>query len=200
MKQQTQKNKLNPYWQEVRLGDERYFKITMGQSPAGSSYNGLGKGMPFFQGKKEFGEISPTAKYWCSKPSKIAEKDDILLSVRAPVGPINIANEKCCIGRGLAALRPKKILDKEYFYHYMKFVSIKLMSAGRGSTFNAIKRSDVDRIKVSYPKLIEDQKKMVRRIKDILSHSSDISAQSDALSKNLLRFQKSVLTKLFKQV
>jgi restriction endonuclease S subunit len=73
------------------------------------------------------------------------------------------------------------------------------MSAGRGSTFNAIKRSDVDKIKVSYPRLIEDQKKMVLRIKDILSHSSDISAQSDTLSKNLLRFQKSVLTKLFKQ-
>jgi len=173
--------------------------IVMGQSPPSKTYNTKGEGLPFYQGKKEFGDTSPTAKYWCSEPSKIAEKDDVLLSVRAPVGPINIANEKCCIGRGLAALRPKKILDKEYFYHYMKFVSIKLMSAGRGSTFNAIKRSDVDKIKVSYPKLIVDQKKMVRRIKDILSHSSDISAQSDALSKNLLRFKKSVLTKLFKQ-
>lgn len=173
--------------------------VIMGQSPPSKTYNTKGEGLPFYQGKKEFGEVSPTAKYWCSKPSKIAEKDDILLSVRAPVGHINIANEKCCIGRGLAALRPKKILDKDYFYHYMKFVSIKLMSAGRGSTFNAIKRSDVDKIKVSYPKLIEDQKKMVLRIRGILRHSSDISAQSDALGKNLLRFQKSVLTKLFKQ-
>ena len=173
--------------------------IIMGQSPPSKTYNTKGEGLPFYQGKKEFGEVSPITKYWCSKPSKIAEKDDVLLSVRAPVGPINIASEKCCIGRGLAALRPKKMMDKEYFYHYMKFISIKLMSAGRGSTFNAIKRSDVDKIKVSYPKRIEDQKKMVRRIKDILRHSSDISSQSDALSKNLLRFQKSILTKLFKQ-
>lgn len=173
--------------------------IIMGQSPSSKTYNTSGEGLPFYQGKKEFGEVYPTTKYWCSQPSKIAQKGDILLSVRAPVGPINLAKEKCCIGRGLAALRPKPLLDAEYFYHFMKFVQIKLMSAGRGSTFNAIKRNDVQKIMVSYPKKLNEQKKMIIRIKDILNNSTDISAQSETLSKNLLRFQKSVLTKLFKQ-
>jgi len=76
----------------------------------GQSYNKEGNGLPFYQGKVDFGKVyllPPST--WCTEPLKIAEPNDILISVRAPVGPTNICNEKCCIGRGLAAIRPKKI-------------------------------------------------------------------------------------------
>jgi hypothetical protein len=80
-------------------------EIFMGQSPPGSTYNNRGNGLPFFQGKAQFGEVFPVPDKWCSEPLRIAHKGDILVSVRAPVGPTNLAVEKCCIGRGLAAIR-----------------------------------------------------------------------------------------------
>ena len=81
--------------------------INMGQSPPGRTYNTTGSGLPFFQGKAEFGSMYPTVVKWCSAPAKIAEAGDVLMSVRAPVGPTNMARERCCIGRGLAAIRPR---------------------------------------------------------------------------------------------
>ena len=84
--------------------------IIMGQSPVFSTYNQSGIGLPFYQGKKDYGEINPTPRVWCSAPVKIVESGDILISVRAPVGSLNIANEKSCIGRGLAGIRGNKNL------------------------------------------------------------------------------------------
>ena len=77
--------------------------INMGQSPDSLTYNEKGNGLPFFQGKSDFGDIYPTVRMWCSEPIKIAQEKDILISVRAPIGALNIANCECCIGRGLAA-------------------------------------------------------------------------------------------------
>ena len=90
--------KLPKDWKIVKLGD--VVEIIMGQSPSSDTYNTEKKGLPFFQGKAEFTELFPIPVKWCSKPKKIAEQNDILLSVRAPVGAINIANQRCCkIGR-----------------------------------------------------------------------------------------------------
>lgn len=107
-------------WEWKRLGDKQYFDLIMGQSPPSSSYNLRGVGLPFFQGKAEFGTLHPVARKFCSAPSRLAEKDDILISVRAPVGPTNLADQKCCIGRGLAAIRCKdKALPYIFFFlHY----------------------------------------------------------------------------------
>ena len=82
--------------------------INMGQSPDSDSYNENGEGVPFFQGNADFGERYPVTRKWCTAPTKIAEPEDILISVRAPIGAMNYAKEKCCIGRGLAALTPDK--------------------------------------------------------------------------------------------
>ena len=79
--------------------------VAMGQSPPSTTYNMTGEGLPFLQGKFEFGEVYPTPVRFCSKPLRVAEQDDILVSVRAPVGPVNLSPAKCCIGRGLAAVR-----------------------------------------------------------------------------------------------
>jgi len=91
-------------WSRVRLPE--ITEITMGQSPPGSTYNSKGQGLPFFQGKVDFGERYPTPRVWCTQPKKTANAGDVLISVRAPVGPTNVADRKCIIGRGLAALSP----------------------------------------------------------------------------------------------
>ena len=99
----SEENKIPKHWQVKKLGE--VCKIILGQSPPSDTYNTTGTGLPFFQGKAEFTELYPIVEKWCSSPNKIAEPNDILLSVRAPVGALNIANQKCCIGRGLAAIR-----------------------------------------------------------------------------------------------
>ena len=99
-------------WELKKLGDSDVSEIIMGQSPPGSTYNKDGIGLPFFQGKTNFGEKYPEPTTWCSEPKKIALKDDILISVRAPVGPTNWAKEECCIGRGISAIRAGEIIGE----------------------------------------------------------------------------------------
>ena len=99
----AERDNIPKHWQLKKLGE--VCQIIMGQSPPSTTYNKNGIGLPFFQGKAEFTELYPIAEKWCNAPNKIAEPNDILLSVRAPVGTTNIANIKCCIGRGLAAIR-----------------------------------------------------------------------------------------------
>jgi len=123
-------------WSWVQIGE--VFYIILGQSPPSSTYNEINKGLPFFQGSKEFRERYPIIKKWCSKPKKIAEKNDVLISVRAPVGDVNIAPEKCCIGRGLSAIRALAGVKPLYVYHLIEFIRSDLKSKGTGSTFNAI--------------------------------------------------------------
>jgi len=97
-------NDLPEGWSRVKLPE--IANITMGQSPPGSTYNPNGAGLPFFQGKADFGQRFPTIRVWCTELRKTANKGDVLISVRAPVGPTNIAEQKCIIGRGLAAITP----------------------------------------------------------------------------------------------
>ena len=94
--------------------------LIMGQSPDSKSYNKEKNGIPFYQGNAYFGTDYPTPSVWCSEPKKIAIKDDILISVRAPIGDINIATEDCCIGRGLAAIRLKdnNLIELKYLYNF----------------------------------------------------------------------------------
>ena len=102
-------------WDVKKLGD--VCDVIAGQSPQGIYYNNQEDGLPFYQGKKEFTEkyIGEPVK-WTTKITKKADKDDILMSVRAPVGPINFATQKICICRGLASIRAGKLIDKEFLY------------------------------------------------------------------------------------
>ena len=131
--------------------------INMGQSPDSNSYNENGEGIPFFQGNGDFGEKYPVTRKWCSKPIKIANPEDILISVRAPIGAINYAKEKCCIGRGLAALTPdkSKVLSSFVFW-VLKSKNQELNNKGTGSTFKAIGRKVLEETKVPNISL-EDQ-------------------------------------------
>lgn len=152
------------------LGD--ICKITMGQSPDSSTYHTTNIGLPFYQGNADFGELYPKTRIWCSRPQKIAEPENILLSVRAPIGALNIAKEKCCIGRGLAAIAPhKNFCFNKYLFYILKYKHNELNARGTGSTFKAINKSILNDLPIDiYP--IDRQK----RIAAILDKATELIA------------------------
>ena len=167
--------------------------VILGQSPPSSSYNDTGVGLPFYQGKSDFGDKYPIPRKWCSDPTRIAEKDDILMSVRAPVGPVNLANEKSAIGRGLAAIRAKNEIDFKYLYFYLRFNPLKISQYATGSTFKAISRKDINRISIPIPITKEDQK----RIAQVLSDCEDLIAKRKQSIELLDELVKSTFLEMF---
>lgn len=142
--------------------------IIAGQSPESKYYNSNGDGLPFFQGKADFGELYPSIRVYCSQPTKIAEKDDILLSVRAPVGPTNLAPCKVCIGRGLTAIRPSEVLLTRYVLLFFRYFEAQLASKGTGTTFKAITQDVVKNLEIPIPP-IPEQERIVARIEELFS-------------------------------
>ncbi len=132
--------------------------ITMGQSPDSTSYNSDGDGIPFFQGNADFGEIYPKTRVWCNDPKKYAYPNDILISVRAPIGALNYADSQCCIGRGLAAISIEDPTMRNYVYHLLKACQNDLNSKGTGSTFKAINKSVLEDVLVPMISLEEQNK------------------------------------------
>ena len=119
-------------------------KIIMGQSPDSKSYNDNCEGVPFFQGKADYGEKYTIVKHWTTNPTKMAKANSVLMSVRAPVGPVNIANVDCCIGRGLCSI--DYIIGKtnnEFLYNALKVMESDIALMGSGSTFKAINKNDI---------------------------------------------------------
>lgn len=128
-------------WEDGILSD--IAEITMGQSPAGSSYNQKGIGTLFYQGSTDFGLRFPTVRQYTTEPSRMAQKGDVLLSVRAPVGTINQAMEDCCIGRGLASLREKKGSISYLWSQMVYFKQIFDRKNASGTTFGAITKNEL---------------------------------------------------------
>ena len=124
--------------------------IQMGQSPDSKFYNNDKIGLPFYQGKADFGRINPIPKIWCNKSKKEAKPNDILISVRAPVGDLNINNEQSCIGRGLAAITCKSDVDMMYLYYHLKYLKPQLRHISTGSTFESINRSQLENLIIDY--------------------------------------------------
>lgn len=124
--------------------------IQMGQSPDSKFYNYDKIGLPFYQGKADFGRINPTPKIWCSKSKKEAKPNDILISVRAPVGDLNINNEQSCIGRGLAAITCRPDVDMMYLYYHLKYLKPQLRHISTGSTFESINRNQLEYLIIDY--------------------------------------------------
>jgi len=148
--------KLPEGWRWVRLGD--VCAIIAGQSPPGSTYRTTPEGLPFFQGKADFGDRHPLPRVWCISPNKIAEPGDILISVRAPVGRTNVADVRSCIGRGLAAVRAGNTADRDYILFALRLFENDLASLGSGSTFAAINRHDLESLSIPLPPLPEQQR------------------------------------------
>ena len=151
--------------------------IIMGQSPKSIFYNFKGEGLPFFQGIAEFGYIYPNVEKWCTKPLKVAKKNDVLMTVRAPVGDLNIAKEECIIGRGLCGLR-SKLNNGRFLYYLLKGNNNYITSFGSGAVYEAINKDSVENLVFNIPDELTQQK-----------ISSILSAYDDLIENNTRRIQ-----------
>jgi type I restriction enzyme S subunit len=151
-------------WEVVRLSDVA--QLTMGQSPPSLTYNLDGDGLPFLQGKAEFGDIFPRPAKWCSEPKRVAEPGAVLISVRAPVGDVNIAKEHYCIGRGLAAISGKETLDNWFLFYQLIFAKRRLEGEGTGSTFKSINKGVLRDFPIPLP-LTSEQREIARILQTV---------------------------------
>lgn len=149
--------------------------ITMGQSPKSETYNTIGEGLPFFQGKADFGILHPKKRIWCTASKKEAHKNDLLISVRAPVGALNIALDECSIGRGLAAISINANNDTKYIYYNLCYLKPQLQQQSTGSTFDAINKAKLEKLVIKKRSLSEQVK--IRRILDSLSEQIQIKLE-----------------------
>ena len=145
----SEMEKIPKGWKVIQMSDMA--DITMGQSPPGSTYSDEEVGLPFYQGSADFGSRFPSIRKFCSAPTRLAQRDDVLLSVRAPVGDINRAKDECCIGRGLASIRAKGALPSWMFYrctflkdHFDAFNS-------EGTVFGSLSGADLRATKLVAP-------------------------------------------------
>jgi len=183
-------SKLPPGWKIVYLGDENIVDVIMGQSPPSSTYNDKGIGLPFLQGKAEFGEVYPRPIFSCSSPIKIAEKNDLLLSVRAPVGDVNISLSKSCIGRGLAAIKAKDNKINYFFlFYYLKYSKNLFDSLSMGSTFKAITKKEIEKFQILLPPLPEQEKiaKVLSTFNKTIEKVDEFITKTERLKKGLMQ-------------
>ena len=143
-------------WQKGVLSD--IATVIMGQSPSGKSYNESGVGAVFYQGRAEFGSRFPTQRLYTTEPKRMAKEHDILISVRAPVGDLNVAKEDCCIGRGLGAIRSKD--GHQSFVLYTMFALQPQLEVfnGEGTVFGSISRDSLNSIPIIIPPIAEIDK------------------------------------------
>lgn len=168
------------------------FELTMGQSPPGNTYNDDGEGLPFFQGRTDFGFRYPDNRKYCSAPTRIAEEDDTLVSVRAPVGDINMAWEKCCVGRGVAALRHKSSSVSFTYYSAWSIQQDLMRYEHTGTVFGAINKSQFEALNTTEPKqetiklFDEYVAPLDRQIKANVSESRTLTQTRDLLLPKLM--------------
>ena len=170
--------------------------IILGRSPPSSTYNQDKVGLPFFQGKADFGTFHPTTRSWCTNPETFAEKNDILISVRAPVGPTNISLEKCCIGRGLAAVRSLDGVIFSYVFYHLRFLENYIATKGTGTTFKAIRGAQLRSIALSIPSLNE-QKRIVSKIESIFTRIDAVERYIESTLRLLDLLKSSTLKQAF---
>jgi type I restriction enzyme S subunit len=166
--------------------------IIAGQSPPSSTYNSEGKGIPFFQGKADYGEKFPSVRYWCTEPTKISLPDDILISMRAPVGPVNINIVESCIGRGLSAIRVRKNVSRDFIFFWLKQNQHIIAAKETGSTFKAITQKILSEIIVPFPDYSDQL-----HIASILSKAENLIAQRKESIRLLDEFLKSTFLEMF---
>ena len=176
-------------WEVTSLKD--CMSLTMGQSPPGSTYNGRGVGLPFFQGRSDFGFRYPERRRFCSAPTRIADPEDTMVSVRAPVGDINMAWERCCIGRGVAALRHRSG-SSSFTYHSVWAMQRELREYEHtGTVFGAINKGQFEALKV-----IEPEPRVVSAFDSMSRHLDARTRSNVSESRALVALRETLLPKL----
>ena len=161
-------------------------EVTAGQSPESSFYT-KDKGTPFLQGNRTFGAKYPSIDTYTTKITKLANKGDVLMSVRAPVGDVNIANSDICIGRGLASIRAKDN-NNDFIYYTLKYNVPNLLKCGNGTTFASVNRDDIEAFKVIIPANPEDRKKVSHLLSSIdekIEINNKINTELENMAKTL---------------
>lgn len=169
--QESELGEIPEGWRASKLSDE--FDVTMGQSPPGHTYNEAGDGVPFFQGRRDFGVRYPSNRVYCTEPKRMAKAEDTLLSVRAPVGDTNLARTDCCIGRGIAALRHKSGCSSFTYYSVIQLGQALSSYDSEGTVFGSINQKNLNSLLVIAPP------------KEILSVFSQIVGATDSRIKSL---------------
>jgi len=176
-------------WREGTLSD--IANITMGQSPEGVSYNEDGIGTIFYQGRAEFNSRFPTRRLFTTQPKRMAAKGDVLISVRAPVGDLNVAFEPCCLGRGLAGIRSNSSCQSFILYTMFALKQQLDMFNGEGTVFGSINKNDMADLPVLIP-----TDKVIHQFETIV-HPIDVSIESNyAESCNLATLRDTLLPRL----
>ncbi|WP_413527619.1 restriction endonuclease subunit S [Marinilactibacillus psychrotolerans] len=142
-------------WEQIKIGE--LCDITMGQSPKSKYYNSSGEGMPFLQGTRTFGDKYPEFDTWTSYVTKEATAGDVIMSVRAPVGNVNITPLDMCLGRGVCGLRHKEG-NQEFLYYLLQYNKEKLVSRENGTIFGSVNKKDIANLEVNVPPLAEQRK------------------------------------------
>ena len=183
-------SKNNKTWRKMKLGE--IVNIKMGQSPSSQFYNSRGEGLPFYQGITDFGSKYPNKSVYCTNTIKIAEKGEILFSVRAPVGEVNVAIEKSCIGRGIAGLFMKN-KNNEFLYYLLKYHTQYFKSISGGTTYESIGKDQIAEIELLIPEDINEQ----RRIADILFAFDDKIEVNNKIIKTLEEMAQEIFKEWF---
>ena len=167
------------------------FNLTMGQSPPGSTYNEIGEGQPFYQGRADFGVRFPSRRVYCTAPTRLARSGDTLVSVRAPVGDINMAYEDCAIGRGVAAAR-HRTGSRSYTYRFMQSIeSVFLQFEAEGTVFGSIGKRDFHAIPCVTP-----PRAVVAAYEERVSSLDDRVELSEHQTRTLVALRDTLLPKL----
>ncbi len=180
-------------WETVQLGD--ICEVIAGQSPKGENYNKDEMGLPFYQGKKDYGEIylkKPTV--WTTKVTKKAYPNDILMSVRAPVGALNITNQEICIGRGLAAIRVKEKVDRNFIFYALSNIANDLTGTA-GAIFDSINKKQIESIEFDIPSLTEQQR-IVAKLDSIFTEIDTAIATTEKKQKEITKLKQTILTNI----
>jgi len=185
----TEEGSIPKGWKVGTVGEA--FDLTMGQSPPGETYNEIGDGIAFYQGRTDFGTRYPTPRVYCTAPTRFANPGDTLVSVRAPVGDVNIANEKCSIGRGLASIRHKSG-SRSFTYYSMLFLKEEFdVFEGEGTLFGSISGEGFRNIKIVIPspEIVAEFERKMRSVDQTIENN-------ESQSKNLASIRDALLPKL----
>jgi type I restriction enzyme S subunit len=183
-------------WREGTLSN--IANVIMGQSPDGSSYNEDGIGTVFYQGRTEFGSRFPTRRLFTTQPNRMAVKGDVLMSVRAPVGDLNVAFESCCLGRGLASIQSNSKCQSFIIYTMFALKQQIEIFNGEGTVFGSINKDDLANLPVLIPtdNVIRQFEELVhpmdKAIEANYAESCNIQATRDSLLPRLMSGELSV--------